>query len=299
MAEDDALWPAPGERVGPYTLGGRVADDGEREWFRTYLADGEGGRVALHLTGGDAVAELMRTAPATVAAIRAHPRIRAVHATGVHEPAHAYRAANCPAAFWWLATAPDDGIPLPAWRVGRAWSEVLPVVRDVGEALVASESAEVRCHALLPDDIRIGADGRGRVDIGVCATLRRWVYDGVVAGGMVTGIREGAYMLPGMRVEGRDAPAGDGSTQRVFCAIAWEALFGRLPFGRTTLEHVMRAVGVDVVDPPAGEGVPDEIRLALMRGLAIDATERWPSLAALLTALTPRRRGWLSRLFGP
>jgi hypothetical protein len=55
--------------------------------------------------------------------------------------------------------------------------------------------------------------------------------------------------------------------------------------------------GPAVADSPPDTDVPDRIRRALVRGLAIDPAARWPTMDALLDALLPPRR-LLARLLG-
>jgi tetratricopeptide (TPR) repeat protein len=73
-------------------------------------------------------------------------------------------------------------------------------------------------------------------------------------------------------------------------------LFGERPFSADSLaEATLRAAQGQWNRPPRSP-VPARVRRALERGLAADPTRRWPSMRALLDALSPpsRRSWWLS-----
>jgi len=104
---------------------------------------------------------------------------------------------------------------------------------------------------------------------------------------------------------------------------AYQALYGVLPFPTRSLEALLVAIAAGAVGPaPPGAPVPAWLRRVVLRGLAADPARRWPSMAALLDALsrdparTRRRRirsallgggvgllgllgGWISSAYGP
>ncbi len=78
----------------------------------------------------------------------------------------------------------------------------------------------------------------------------------------------------------------------------WETLYGRPPFAADTVDALVAAVLAGQIQAPARSDVPGWLQRALVRGLAVDPQERWPSMGALLAALrtgqTRRRQGrWL------
>jgi len=113
------------------------------------------------------------------------------------------------------------------------------------------------------------------------------------------------------------------SDQFSFCVTAYEALYGSLPFPTSSLEALLTAIATGRCLPgPTGASVPMWLRRAILRGLAADPAQRWPTMGALLDALgrdpaiTRRRRlrngllaggvgllgvlgGWISSSVGP
>jgi serine/threonine protein kinase len=71
-----------------------------------------------------------------------------------------------------------------------------------------------------------------------------------------------------------------------FCVALYTALYGSAPFaGDKQWELAATVLAGKVADPPPGSSVPRWLRLVLLRGLAIEAGDRFPSMAALLAAL--------------
>jgi tetratricopeptide (TPR) repeat protein len=101
------------------------------------------------------------------------------------------------------------------------------------------------------------------------------------------------YMAPEQRSGGEVTAQAD---QFGFCVALWEALFATHPFddGNVTTPVAGTAVlPVAQPRPPRGHDVPARIVAALVRGLSPEPGDRWPSMAALLGALAPRRRRWI------
>ncbi|MEM9460849.1 MAG: serine/threonine-protein kinase, partial [Myxococcota bacterium] len=104
-----------------------------------------------------------------------------------------------------------------------------------------------------------------------------------------------AYM-PLEQLRGVEADAR--SDQFSFCVTLWEAVYGRRPFSAPSLMALAVQIAQGDLPPPPkgpkGTKVPAALRRILVRGLARDPAERWPSMPALLTELrqllAPRRR---------
>ena len=91
------------------------------------------------------------------------------------------------------------------------------------------------------------------------------------------------YMSPEQLCGQTADPRAD---QFSFCVALYEALYGQRPFAGTDLAALMTSVTLGEVQPaPAGSRVPGWIRKILLRGLKVNADERWPSMTELLEAL--------------
>lgn len=67
----------------------------------------------------------------------------------------------------------------------------------------------------------------------------------------------------------------------------YEGLYGELPLvGMTREEYVIALHAGQVRGPPPDDPVPSWVREAVVRGLSLDPEARFPSMTALLTALT-------------
>jgi eukaryotic-like serine/threonine-protein kinase len=95
-----------------------------------------------------------------------------------------------------------------------------------------------------------------------------------------------AYMAPEQWNGDSIGPEAD---QYALCVALWEALAGQRPYQGVTLADLRTQVtaGPDKLD---GSMIPRPIRRVLMRGMQVDPKKRWPSMAALLHALTGKSR---------
>src|SRR4051812_23611974 len=105
-----------------------------------------------------------------------------------------------------------------------------------------------------------------------------------------------AYMAP-EQLRGQRADAR--SDQFSFCVALWEALYGQKPFAGEGLREMLDAERRgEIVEPPAGTGVPARILTVLRRGLAASPEARYPGMAELLQELARDRgvvrRRWLA-----
>ena len=187
------------------------------------------------------------------------------------------------------------------------WREIATVFRAAGEGLAAAHAAGIVHRDFKPDNVLRTAAGAIKVaDFGLAgstaedsghvaivaspATAIAATAPGVTTAGAVVGTL--AYMAPEQH---RGQPCDARADQFAFCVALFEALFGTPPFAG---EHaIARAAAViegrrAVVD---SGNVPGRVREIVERGLAIDAEQRWPSMAVLLEHLdrarAPRRRG--------
>ena len=196
-----------------------------------------------------------------------------------------------------------EGDTLTTWlkRWPRTWREILEVYHQAARGLMAAHSVGLLHRDFKPDNVLVGGDGRVRVtDFGLARSLfgiddsGRGATEAVqprpdgsplhvdlTATGTVLGTPR--YMPPeqlmGPNIDAR-------SDQFSFCVALYEALYSKHPLEGSTsvsmLEH-----GKEALPPPEGTRVPSSVAKAVMRGLAKERTQRWPTMAALVSELTP------------
>ncbi|MCA9695825.1 MAG: tetratricopeptide repeat protein, partial [Myxococcales bacterium] len=105
-----------------------------------------------------------------------------------------------------------------------------------------------------------------------------------------------AYMSP-EQCAGR--PTDARSDQFSFCVSLFEALYKQRPFPCTSIAERLHAIETGTVAAVTHAGVPSRLHRALLRGLARAPEDRWPSMDALLAALSdePEKR-WRRRAAG-
>ncbi|MBK9752030.1 MAG: serine/threonine protein kinase [Nannocystis sp.] len=234
-----------------------------------------------------------------------HPHIVAIHDVGEHERAV------------WLAMEYVEGETLSEWisRGRRTWRELLDVMTPAARGLSAAHEAGLVHRDIKPDNIMVGADGRVRVmDLGLARALddapaapivvvSTAACDLAALAAHVT--RVGAVMgTPAyMSPEQFRGDAVDARTDVFsFCVTLWEALMGEPPFAGDTLVDLRASVLAGAVRPvprdPHARRVPGWLRRVCLQGLATRPERRFPSMQALLAALSrsrtqARARKWL------
>jgi eukaryotic-like serine/threonine-protein kinase len=193
----------------------------------------------------------------------------------------------------------------------RPWQEVVEIFTQAGRGLTAAHAAGLIHRDLKPHNIIRGDDGVVKVlDFGLAlaeAATREVAAREAPASARP---REGrsasilsirltqvgalvgtpAYMAPEI-LAGGDADAR--SDLYSFCVALYEALHGQLPFEGETLDEFLDNVEQGaVIPPPPGSKAPGWIHRIVLRGLEARSERRWPSMAALVDALSrdPTRR---------
>ena len=253
--------------------------------------DPELGRtVALKLlrTRGDSTAaysaRLLREAQSL--AKLSHPNVVTVHDVGSFGE-HLFVALE------WV-----DGGTLASWLAEpRTTRQILEVFRQAGEGLAAAHAVGLVHRDIKPDNILVGKDQRVRVtDFGLALSLENdsagATPPSVLADAMpalpmrltATGAVIGtpAYASP-EQVEGGDADAR--SDQFSFCVAMFEALHGYRPFRGDDWADLRAALRAGTIAKQPGRPVARWLDRILVRGLAREPAERWPSIRALLDAL--------------
>ncbi|WP_181234624.1 serine/threonine-protein kinase [Enhygromyxa salina] len=222
-----------------------------------------------------------------------------------------------------------DGVTLGAWLAQRSRSrrEIIQVFVQAGRGLAAAHHKDLVHRDFKPDNVMIAGDGRVVVmDFGLvheagsvavtgdgaepldearAAEIRRDVMSSsqieadaierslrssVLSSDLTaTGAMMGtpAYMAPEQFAGG----VTDGRTDQFSYAVSlWEALCGERPFaGHSVTELCTAVISGQLREPPRGADLPAYLRKILVRALATDPDNRWPSMAALLAALSVNR----------
>ena len=176
------------------------------------------------------------------------------------------------------------------------WREVVGFFVQAGRGLVAAHAAGIVHRDFKPENVLVGSDGRVRVgDFGLSAWAAESVAALAPADDPLTITRTGtvvgtpAYMSP----EQLAGEAGDArSDQFSFCVALYESLYGERPFAGNDVEALAAAMAAGAVREPTGRKVPRRLRAIVRRGLAEDPSQRFPSVAALVSRLErePSRR---------
>lgn len=283
-------------RLGRYLVIERIGAGGMGEVFTAFDPTLDR-KVALKLlrvdrdeAGSNGRERLQREAQAMAQV--AHPNVAAVHDVGVHE-GQVY-----------VAMEFIDGKTLRDWCLepGRTTQQVLDVYQQAGRGLAAAHQAGLIHRDFKPANVLVGNDGRARVlDFGLARLSnvapvseggeRSIASVDLTAAGSVMGTP--AYMPPEQH-DGK--PLDARADQYSFCVSLYEGLVGVLPFQGDSLKSIRAAI-VRGVPAQAPRQIPARVFAVLRRGLSVAPTDRFPSMEALLEALSNdaqlRRRRWL------
>jgi serine/threonine protein kinase len=229
-----------------------------------------------------------------------HPNVVGVHDVGMH------------ADQLFVAMELVEGRTLTQWLTQRlalgsaqapneapsstgAWRQVLSVMIAAGHGLHAIHEAGLVHRDFKPDNVLIDEHGRARIaDFGLVRAADDPQLDNESAdygssplgpSMTQTGALMGtpAFMAP-EQLQRRAADAR--SDQFAFCVTLYEALYGQPPFVASTIAEQMHATSSGAVQQvPASTTVPRALHDAIMQGLSPAPEQRYPDMAALLSAL--------------
>jgi len=289
-----ALFKATGEAstIGPYQVLKRIGEGGMGVVYAAY-DDKLERKVALKLIRGAAMRRPEGRAR-TLREARALARLSNPHVVHVYQVGEvddeiyvAMEFLNGPTLRAWLAARP------------RTWREALAVFRQAGEGLAAAHHQGVIHRDFKPANVIVGDDGRVRVlDFGLAhffgldgeeGELRALPAAGEITDVLLTQtgavLGTPAYMAAEQFAGGRGDAKSD---QFSFCTALYEALYRQRPFAGDRLDALASAVQDGRVHPvTARHDVPPWLHRVVVRGLQPDPAARWPSMDALLAALSP------------
>ncbi len=192
-----------------------------------------------------------------------------------------------------LAMELIEGSNARIWRElgNRSVPEIVRIYRGSLSALIAAHDQGIIHRDFKPDNVMVGADGIARVtDFGLAraamvdvsellaeADAKGMNWETLTQTGLVLGTPR--YMAP----EQFRGIANAHTDQFSFCLSMYEALYGHYPLGTKTPRtlHADRDISEQILSPLNRGAVPDSLRRVLLRGMAVDAKDRWPTLAEL------------------
>jgi tetratricopeptide (TPR) repeat protein/predicted Ser/Thr protein kinase len=216
-----------------------------------------------------------------------HGNVITVHDVGEYEGA------------MYIAMELVEGGTLREWQdaPARTWREIIETYLAAARGVAAAHAASLVHRDLKPENVLIGSDGRVRVtDFGLArlgvlqhadpreAALSPSPSHTTTGNLTLAGVVMGTpfYMAP-EQIDGGIVDAR--SDQFAFCIALWEALYKEQPFPGTNLALRSAAMKAEPPALPTKTEVPRAVGRALLRGLAPEPDDRWPSLDALATEL--------------
>jgi tetratricopeptide (TPR) repeat protein len=178
-----------------------------------------------------------------------------------------------------------SGPSLREWSVGSShgWRTVLDVYTKLGRGLAAAHEQGIVHRDFKPANALFDANGEPRVvDFGL-AVLSDERSSATAGSGSSPGSGAGTprYMAPEQMGGGLADARAD---QFAFCVALYEALYGEPPHADDDADTLQAAKASGPREPTARR-VPAPVHAAIVRGLAPDPDQRFPSMQALLSAL--------------
>ncbi len=278
---DAPAYLARGTLVGRYVILEVLGEGGMGVVYHAYDPELDR-KVAIKLVQAQpagSVGEQWLVREAQALARLSHPNVIAVHDVG-----------TLPGDRVFVAMELVAGKTLRAWlRTPRSWREVLPVMRAAGAGLAAAHAAGLVHRDFKPDNVLVGDDGRVRVmDFGLARADTSDTQDASIDANSplseqltMTGTLVGtpAYMAPEIHDGG---PADARTDQFAFGVALFEALYRIRPYEKGQLAPPRGAIAAKL---PVDTKVPAAIARVVLRAIAIDAAQRYPSVESLMSDL--------------
>jgi serine/threonine-protein kinase len=177
-----------------------------------------------------------------------------------------------------------DGPSLEEWLEGNGQASLewtAAVLGQIALALDAAAAKKIVHRDVKPSNILLDPNDRAWLcDFGIAHVVDGTRHTRTGSGGWVTV----PYAAPEQLQNGTVGPATD---QYALACVAYECLSGRPPFTGTTEEMWSSHVYI-APEPPSGlrADLPSHVDAAIVRALAKEASERFESCGAFISALT-------------
>jgi predicted Ser/Thr protein kinase len=265
----------PGRRLGQYALLGELGRGGMGVVFRGWdLALDRQVAIKVLKCGADAGPDALERFGREG---RAVARLHHENIVVVHEVAE---RAGQP----YLVMQYVEGRTLHDWLAEeRTLEDVVRVARSVALALHYAHEHGVIHRDVKPANVMIDARSRPiLMDFGLALDLTARTR--LTATGQIMGTP--TYMAP-EQIEGDQAAVGAAADVYALGAVLYRALCGRPPFVASSPTALFKMVLLDEPDPlrSLNPEIPADLEAVVQRCLAKDPTERYPSAAALASAL--------------
>ncbi|MGH1348667.1 MAG: protein kinase domain-containing protein [Nannocystales bacterium] len=295
--EEGAAPPPPpiqqGDEVGRYTVGPQLGVGAMGVVYEAY--DRELHRpVALKFLSRSVVSGHSEQA-------RLFDEARAMAQVSHHNVAQVYEAAEI-AGRVFIAMELVSGQTLEQWLDGQNWRTLLEVFAQSAWGLEAAHAKGVVHGDFKPHNVLVSESGAPKIiDFGLAGVAARRPHesprrDEDGASQSLSGTP--LYLSP---ERWRNELADAHSDQFAFCVALFGGLFDRQPFPGGTLRELEANVTAGNIDVPHRvSGVPTRVQRAVLRGLRVAPSQRWPSMAALAIELQEcrvahaRRRLWIA-----
>lgn len=242
--------------------------------------------VALKLLKTDFASARLHQEAVAMAQL-AHPNVVAVYEVGTFEQRP------------FVAMEYVDGTTLRGWlEAEHSEGEILDALHDAGKGLAAAHAAKLIHRDIKPENILRGKDGRVRVsDFGLAhvgpgaGPERTAKIDEDSTTSQIVNTATGAimgtpaYMAP-EQIDGVLVTAQ--TDQFAFCVMAWECLTHKRPFAGGNTAELRAAIGRGATQTSTGK-MSRSVRNVLLRGMAVNQQDRWPSMLELLAHLQRAR----------
>ena len=276
--------PGPGTQIGQYKVEAEIGAGGMGVVFRAF--DTKLQRpVAIKLLSeevADAASRRRFQREAQMASALNHPHILTVYDIGEFEGRQ------------YLVTEFVDGGTLRSWFQSRprTWEDITALLTGVADGLSAAHQAGILHRDIKPDNILVTATGYAKLaDFGLAkleegpmGSATRTLTEAQTQQGVIVGTI--AYMSP---EQASGAPLDARSDMFSFAVVLYEMLMGRRPFHAPTNLELLQQV-IHANPAPLRDGIPDSLKVLVMKALEKNPAGRFMSMRDMVTALRKVQR---------